>query len=70
MPSLCAGLRKGIVMKEYMRKVSQNPVFLLFMQGTIAYTALTVVILLTIQIPPEAILDTNLKEVIAVFEGD
>ena len=59
-----------MVMKAYAKKLSKNPVFVLFMQGTLAYTALTAVILLTIQIPPEAILDTSLLEVLAVFEGD
>lgn len=57
-------------MKKYAKKLSKNPVFVLFMQGTLAYTALTAVILLTVQIPPEVILDTNLHEVVMVFEGE
>ena len=57
-------------MKAYVKQLLKNPVFVLFMQGTLAYTALTAVILLTVQIPPEAILDTNLREVVMVFEGE
>lgn len=57
-------------MKAYIKRFLRNPVFVLFMQGTLAYTAFTAVILLTVQIPPEVILDTNLREVLMVFEGD
>lgn len=57
-------------MKAYAKQLSENPVFVLFMQGTLAYTVLTAVILITVQIPPEIILDTNLREILMIFEGD
>jgi len=57
-------------MKAYAVKIWHNPLFGLFMQGTLAYTVMTVAIIGTLQIPPEAILDSGLQEILTVFEGD
>ena len=57
-------------MKAYAVKVWNNPLFFLFMNATLAYVALTVVIIGTLQIPPEAILDSGLQDILSVFEGD
>lgn len=37
--------------------------------GVIGYLAFTAIILATLQVPPEAILDSGLKEILLVFEG-
>jgi len=47
--------------------VMDNTLFLL--NGTLAHLALTAMILLTLKIPSEAILDSGLEEIIMVFEG-
>lgn len=57
-------------MKAYAVKIWNNPLFHLFMQGTLAYTAMTVVIIGTLQIPPEVILDSGLQDIISVFEDN
>jgi len=57
-------------MKAQFRKLLKNDLFLLLMNGVIGYTAMTAVIIATLQVPPEAILDSGLKEIILVFEGD
>jgi len=41
----------------------------MLLNGVFAYTAFTAVIIMTLQIPPEAILDSGLQEIILVFEG-
>ena len=56
-------------MKKKIRAILQNEVFQLLMVGVFAYTCFVAVILATIQIPPDALLDSSLKEVIRVFEG-
>ena len=56
-------------MKTYIARLFQNELFLMAMNATIGYIALTAVILATLQVPPEAILDSGLKEILLVFEG-
>lgn len=56
-------------MKEKIRALLQNEIFQLLMAGVFAYTCFIAVILATIQIPPDALLDSGLKEVLRVFEG-
>jgi hypothetical protein len=41
----------------------------MLMVGVVSYTAFVAVILATLQVPPEAILHSGLREVILVFEG-
>ena len=55
--------------KDCLKRLFENELFLLLMNGVIGYTAFTAVILATLQVPPEAILDSGLKEIILVFEG-
>ena len=56
-------------MKKRLIKLFHNDLFLFLLNGVIAYTAFTAVILATLGVPPEAILDSGLKEVLLVFEG-
>lgn len=56
-------------MKATIKKLFQDELFLMAMNGTIGYIAMIAVILGTLQIPPEAILDSGLDEILLVFEG-
>jgi hypothetical protein len=56
-------------MKEKCRNLLKNELFLMLLNGVFAYTAFTAVIITTLQVPPEAILDSGLQEIILVFEG-
>ena len=56
-------------MKEKLRNLFQNETLQLLLVGVLAYTCFSAVILATLQVPPEAILDSGLKEIIMVFEG-
>lgn len=51
------------------RKLLNNELFAFLMNGVIGYTAFNVVIIYTLQVPPEVILDSGLKEILLVFEG-
>jgi len=55
-------------MKAAMSKLLKNKFFLMLMNGVFAYTAFSAVVIATLQVPPDAILDTNLKQVVLVFE--
>jgi len=55
-------------MKAMLASVIKNELFLLMFNGMLAYTAFAAVILATLEVPPEAILDSGLKEIILVFE--
>lgn len=41
----------------------------MFLGGVFAHTAFVAVILVTLQLPPDSILDSGLQEVLLVFEG-
>lgn len=56
-------------MKKRLIRLMKNELFLLLMNGVIAYTAMTAVIIATLNVPPEAILDSGLREIVLVFEG-
>lgn len=49
-------------------KLLKNQLFIILMNGVFAYTAFCAVIISTLNVPPEAILDSNLKQVLMVFE--
>lgn len=51
------------------KQIFRSELFLMLMVGVISYTAFVAVILATLQVPPEAILHSGLKEVLLVFEG-
>jgi hypothetical protein len=55
--------------KKLFNNLLQNDLFVFLMIGVFAYTAFTAVILAVLQVPPEAILDSGLKEILLVFEG-
>lgn len=55
-------------MKAWFRKLLENDLFLLLINGVIMYTAFTAIVIATLQVPPEAILDSGLKEILLVFE--
>ncbi len=55
-------------MKKTIGKVFENELFLILMNGVFAYAAFSAVIIMTLGIPPEAILDTNLQQVLLIFE--
>lgn len=57
-------------MKDRVESILRNELFLFLLNGVIAYTAFTAVILATIQVPPEAILESGLREILMIFEGD
>lgn len=59
----------GACMKVQIKKLFKNEIFLLMFNGVIGYLAFTAIILATLQVPPEAILDSGLKEILLVFEG-
>ena len=56
-------------MKKRMIRLLENEWFMLLMSGVFGYTAFTAVILATIGIPPDAILDSGLQDILMVFEG-
>ena len=56
-------------MKNQIALALKNPLLHMLLGGVFAYTAFVAVILTTLQIPPDAILDSGLQEIIMVFEG-
>jgi flagellar biosynthesis/type III secretory pathway M-ring protein FliF/YscJ len=59
---------RGDAMKQTLQKLLENRLFLLLINGTVGYMAFIAVIITVLQVPPEALLDSNLKEVLLVFE--
>lgn len=55
-------------MKQVMHRVLKNDIFQFLMAGVIGYTLLTAVIISVLQVPPEAILDSGLDQILLVFE--
>ena len=55
-------------MKEKLIRLFSNPLLRTLLNGVFAYTALTAVILVVLQVPPESILDSGLDEILLVFE--
>jgi len=56
--------------KQQFKKLLSNELFILLMNGVFGYTAFTAVVIVTLQVPPEAILDSGLREILMIFEGD
>ena len=56
-------------MKQRIKRLAQNPVLQMMMVGVFAYTALMASIMATLQVPPEAILNSGLDQILLVFEG-
>lgn len=57
-------------MKAKMYNLFKNELFIVLMNGVFAYTAFTMVIIVTLQTPPEALLNTNMAQVILIFDED
>ncbi len=55
-------------MKAAAVKLLKNDLFLMLMQGVFMYIALFAIIIVTLKIPPDDILDSGLDEIILVFE--
>ena len=55
-------------MKQLMSGLLENDFFIMLMNGVVAYTALSAVIITVLQVPSEAILDSGLDEILMVFE--
>lgn len=56
-------------MQLLIKRLLANDLFLLFMNGVLAHTCFTVLVITVMQVPPEAILDSGLKEILMIFEG-
>ena len=57
-------------MKEKLDTLFSNELLRVFMQGVFAYVALMAVIIVTLQTPPEAIMETNMVQVAMIFDED
>jgi len=55
-------------MKSIAEKLLGNELFVLLMNGVFAYTAFTAIIIAVLQVPPDAILDSGLDQIVLVFE--
>ncbi|WP_455206900.1 hypothetical protein [Kaarinaea lacus] len=56
-------------MKKLLDSLSRNDLFQLLMFGVFGYIAFTAVVIAVLQVPPESILNSGLKEILLVFEG-
>jgi len=56
-------------MEQRIQSLFSNRLFQLLMNGVFAYTAFSAVTIAVLQVPPEAILDSGLQEILMVFEG-
>jgi len=55
-------------LKKIFKRLKKNELFRVLVIGVIMYVSMVAMILITIKIPPEAILDSNLVEIIKIFE--
>jgi hypothetical protein len=60
---------KGLEMLNQLKKLLKNTTFLMFMNIVIAETVITATFVYFNQVPSDAIMSTNLVEVIKIFEG-
>ena len=56
-------------MKDKIRDLLKNDILQAMLFGVFSYICFIAVILATLEIPPDAILDSGLQEIIMVFEG-
>ena len=56
-------------MLNFVKKLLKNSTFLMFMNIVIAETVIAATFIYFNQVPSEAILSTNLVEVVKIFEG-
>ena len=57
-------------MRQRIRNLFKNELFLILLNGVFAYVAFNAVIIATLQVPPEVILDSGLDQILLVFEGE
>jgi len=57
------------IVKKLLDSLSRNDLFQLLMFGVFGYIAFTAVVIAVLQVPPESILNSGLKEILLVFEG-
>ena len=57
-------------MKQHILHLTNNPLLQMMMGGVFAYTAFVAMMLVTLHTPPEVLLDSGLKEILMVFEGE
>lgn len=57
-------------MKNYIQVLAQNPLLQIMMIGAFSYTAFTAVVIAVMQTPPEALLNSGLREILMIFEGE
>lgn len=57
-------------MKSKLKKIIKDPLFILLLNASIAHTVFMAVVMLYIQVPSDDILDSELKEIVMIFEGD
>ncbi|MFV1982700.1 MAG: hypothetical protein ACC657_04105 [Thiohalomonadales bacterium] len=55
-------------MKKKFIKAIKDPLFLLLLNGTLAHTVFMAVVMVYIHVPSDEILDSELKEIIQIFE--
>ena len=55
-------------MKKWFQRLLHNELFLLLMNAVVGHTAFVAVILFVLGTPPEALLDSGLREVLLVFD--
>ena len=55
-------------MQSMIKALIHNDLFILFFNVAIAQVAFSAVLIATLQVPPDSILDTDLKEIILIFE--
>ncbi len=57
-------------MKKKFKKIIKDPLFILLLNASIAHTVFMAVVMIYIQVPSDDILDSELKEITMIFEGD
>ena len=57
-------------MRQRIRNLFKNELFLILLNGVFAYVAFNAVIIATLEVPPEVILDSGLDQILLVFEGE
>lgn len=55
-------------MKQKVKAILNNDVFVLLLSAVIIHTAFVAVVMSVMQVPPESLLDSNLQEVLFIFE--
>ena len=61
---------KDTGMKSRIKKALKDPLFLLLLNASLAHTVFMAVVMVYIEVPSDDILDSELKEITMIFEGD